>query len=129
MEDKLKASEALYGFVAWLSIRGDAIAPRNCTPWSDAINTYCMANNLSGPRENFQELIVYPEKEYLQSNECFDGAIEVYLECHGWKKLLSWPSHGEHEGLVGDFYEVEGFGSVHESNIYSFRKSIVHGGL
>ena len=46
---------------------------------------------------------------------------EVYLKNHGWQKLLSQGEIGNHEGLSGIYYLVDGFGKVHEKYCKHFR--------
>lgn len=46
---------------------------------------------------------------------------EVYLKNHGWQKLLSQGEYGNHEGLEGVYYLVNGFGKVHETYCKYFR--------
>lgn len=52
---------------------------------------------------------------------------EVYLKNHGWKKLLSDGEYGSHEGLSGTYYEVQGFGKVHEKYCKRFRNNTYDG--
>lgn len=55
-------------------------------------------------------------------SNCSESAFtEVYLKNHGWQKLLSQGEIGNHEGLSGIYYLVDGFGKVHEKYCKHFR--------
>jgi len=59
------ASEALYGFMGWLTTRGEKLCvghEEECGVVADLVNRFCTANKLSEPRENWIKLQV-PMKE------------------------------------------------------------------
>jgi hypothetical protein len=66
-------------------------------------------------------------KEQEETTQLGIGAVsesaftEVYLKNHGWQKLLSQGEIGNHEGLSGIYYLVDGFGKVHEKYCKHFR--------
>ena len=49
--NKLTASEALYGFAAWLKIQSDA------APIEELMDTFCKENNLEPPRYGWQKWV------------------------------------------------------------------------
>ncbi len=52
-------SEALYGFVGWLTSREEAVtlgAVHDAAIGADLVNEYCIVNNLAEPREG-----IYPD--------------------------------------------------------------------
>jgi len=60
----LSASEALYGFIGWLTSRAEVItlsAAHEVPPVVDLIMEFCKANNLSEPRDGWAENLVHPE--------------------------------------------------------------------
>ena len=60
---KLSGSEAIFGFIAWLTGNEDeyAIGPKeNCGVWPDLIEEFCLVNNLDSPREQWTELLTHP---------------------------------------------------------------------
>ena len=59
----LSASEAIFGFVAWLTTQKTAIiagSAHDCAPWVEKIQEFCKTNKLSEPRERWEQNIVYP---------------------------------------------------------------------
>ncbi len=64
--DQIIASEALYGFMGWLTTRQETMsvgANHECAPVADAIKAFCDANDLTQPRDGWEKNFVYPEKE------------------------------------------------------------------
>lgn len=54
--DKLTASEAIYGFVAWLTTRDEITtmgADHDCTPLPPLIDEFCKAHDLADPRADY----------------------------------------------------------------------------
>ena len=69
---QLSGSEAVYGFVAWLTTSDDFEQARknppygptqNSAPWAEFANKFCMTNQLNDPREEWSELLVHPEPD------------------------------------------------------------------
>lgn len=68
--DKLTASEAVYGFVAWLTTRTERTvmsASDDAALPCDLVSTFCDENDLSDPRQDWAENLVHP------SGECSAG--------------------------------------------------------
>lgn len=66
MADKLTASEAVYGFVGWLTKQPDVIkmgAGENCSPVCDAIGVFCKENKLADPRDGWENNLIHPRGE------------------------------------------------------------------
>ena len=64
--DSLSASEALYGFMGWLTTRQDVMsvgASYECAPAADAVKEFCDANNLAEPRDRWEKNLVHPEED------------------------------------------------------------------
>lgn len=62
-EMELSASEAVYGFCAWLTTQPGIIkmgASENCTPVCDAIGVFCKENTLSEPRDGWEKVLKHP---------------------------------------------------------------------
>ncbi len=62
----LSGSEALYGFMAWLTTNGDnyRIGPKeDCAVWPTLIEEFCKTNHLHEPREQWAELLTHPVKK------------------------------------------------------------------
>lgn len=61
---ELSGSEAIYGFVAWLSTQ-EATPPlgagHDCAPWPSLIEKFCETNHLGEPRENWPGYLTHPE--------------------------------------------------------------------
>lgn len=65
-EDKLTASEAVYGFAAWLTTREVPVyfsVTHNAGIAAELVNEFCKANNLKEPRDNWHTHLVHPSGE------------------------------------------------------------------
>ena len=63
-KEEMNASEAVYGFVAWLSCRKEKTvisSTDNCAPLAELIKQFCETNELTEPRENWQERLTHPD--------------------------------------------------------------------
>jgi len=67
---QLSGSEAVYGFVAWLTTSDDFeqalqnphYGPtQDSAPWAEMASKFCMTNQLKDPREEWSELLTHPE--------------------------------------------------------------------
>ena len=66
LENELTASEALYGFVAWLTTREEAVtlsSAHDCVPIATLLSQFIRANKLSNPRENWQYNLQTPPEQ------------------------------------------------------------------
>lgn len=62
-EMELSASEAVYGFCAWLTTQPGIIkmgASENYTPVLDAVGVFCKENNLPEPRDGWEKVLKHP---------------------------------------------------------------------
>lgn len=62
-QNELTGSEAVYGFVAWLTTRLEAVtfgASHNCSVAAELVNEFCEANNLEQPREDWTRYLTHP---------------------------------------------------------------------
>ncbi len=60
---KVQASEALFGFAAWLTCRDDAVvfsAKHDASVAAEMVGTYCEENDLPEPREGWQHNLSMP---------------------------------------------------------------------
>ncbi len=58
------ASEALHGFVGWLTSRNERITMSSRDEaGTDAVAEFCRVNQLAEPRENWAENLVFPEEQ------------------------------------------------------------------
>lgn len=69
---QLSGSEALFGFVAWLTTadefefvsRNSAFGPtQDAAPWADLVGRFCETNHLREPREEWSTLLTHPKAE------------------------------------------------------------------
>ncbi len=61
--DRMTASEAIYGFVGWLTTQPGVIkmgASENCAPVCDAVGVFCKENNLLKPRYGWEKKLKHP---------------------------------------------------------------------
>ena len=62
---KLSASEAIYGFCAWLTTRDEKTfmsAKHNSAPIPERIREFCETNNLEFPRGGWEKGFEFPTK-------------------------------------------------------------------
>lgn len=65
---ELSASEAVYGFAAWLLTRDRGIKIGKDCPMgelADLINDFCEANDLRDPRPGWNERLICPGRQYI----------------------------------------------------------------
>jgi hypothetical protein len=61
---EMSASEALYGFVGWLTTRDEELSVgsrHDAAPWAEAVSTFCKTNELKEPRNGWEKLLKHPE--------------------------------------------------------------------
>lgn len=64
--DKLIASEALYGFCAWLTTRKEKTimsSVDDAAVIASLVDTYCKTNELEVPRSDWYKKIVFPKED------------------------------------------------------------------
>lgn len=64
--DKLTASEALYGFCGWLTSRKEKTimsSNNNAVPIPLLIEQFCKENNLTEPRDGWDNNLIHPNGE------------------------------------------------------------------
>lgn len=60
---EMTGSEAVYGFVAWLTTRDAPItfgAAFDATLASELVDKFCKTNNLTDPREDWTDRLIHP---------------------------------------------------------------------
>jgi len=61
--DEMTGSEALYGFMGWLTSRDNVetfSAKHDAVPAVELVSEFCKVNNLSKPRENWTDRLTHP---------------------------------------------------------------------
>ena len=61
--EEMTASEAIFGFCAWLTTRKEKTvmsANDNCSKIADSIKEFCKTNKLIDPRDNWTDLLTHP---------------------------------------------------------------------
>lgn len=64
VDNQLSGSEAVFGFVAWLSTQSYVPAigkHHDCAIWANLIKLFCAENGLDEPREKWEENLIHPE--------------------------------------------------------------------
>ena len=64
--EEMSASEALYGFVGWLTTQDEPItagSTHDCAVWAEKIKEFCDVNKLSEPREDWTTRLIHPDGE------------------------------------------------------------------
>ena len=70
--DKLKPSEAVYGFAAWLTTRDEKTvlsASDDAAPITDLVAEFCKENNLSDPSDGWASNLIHPSGECSYSSK------------------------------------------------------------
>ena len=70
--DRISASEALFGFMGWLTTCDETLmigAQHECAPVADAVKKFCDANNLAEPQAGWEKHFVYPSNENTEESE------------------------------------------------------------
>uniref|UniRef100_A0A6M3K5Q6 Uncharacterized protein n=1 Tax=viral metagenome TaxID=1070528 RepID=A0A6M3K5Q6_9ZZZZ len=63
MSNQLTASEAIFGFCAWITTRKEKLsvgANEDCSPIVKLIDEFCGINDLEEPRENYTDYLDMP---------------------------------------------------------------------
>ena len=67
MKDKMIASESLYGFIGWLTSREEVThemsSSHNATQAARLVEQFCKENNLSDPRDGWENNLIHPSGE------------------------------------------------------------------
>lgn len=66
MNDKLTASEAVFGFCAWLTTRKEVIkmgSSEECSCIVELIGQFCEENKLDDPRNGWENNLIHPSGE------------------------------------------------------------------
>lgn len=61
---QLSGSEALFGFIAWLTTREEEVtlgSERDCARPAELIDEFCKINHLSDPRDAWSDLLTHPK--------------------------------------------------------------------
>ena len=69
-KDKLKASEAIYGFVGWLTTRKEKTvmgSDSDCAVVADLVKQFCEVNKLSEPSEKWSDNLIHPDGQCSQT--------------------------------------------------------------
>lgn len=67
MENQLSASEALYGFIGWLTTRKASITlseTHNAVEAADLVKKFCSVNQLEDPRDNWPSRLIHPKSNH-----------------------------------------------------------------
>ncbi|MGI9298585.1 MAG: hypothetical protein ACR2QC_11920 [Gammaproteobacteria bacterium] len=62
----MTSSEALYGFVGWLTSRETPVIAskiHDAAIWAEMVDDFCMANELPEPRDGWEKSLVFPIRE------------------------------------------------------------------
>ena len=66
MTDNLTASEAVYGFAAWLTTREDRVtlsSSDDAAPAAQLVGQFCKENGLEDPRDGWVNNLIHPSGE------------------------------------------------------------------
>lgn len=64
--DKMIASEAVYGFSAWLTTRGSPVtigAKHDASEVAQLVGEFCKENDLQDPRDGWENNLIHPSGE------------------------------------------------------------------
>ena len=80
---ELTGSEAIFGFVAWLTTQEESITAsghHDAAVWANKIEEFCKVNNLSEPREGWAEHLIHPSGEVAIANQSTTELTEEMIE-------------------------------------------------
>lgn len=63
MNNKMSASEAIYGFCGWLTTKEERTvmsSKHNCAPIADKIKEFCETNELNDPIDGWEKNLKHP---------------------------------------------------------------------
>lgn len=86
--DKLSASEALFGFTAWLTTRKEHVVAGSscdCAVWVDLVKKFCDENGLSEPREEWGKNLKHPYEKPAITEE---RKLDVEKDLQTYRSLL-----------------------------------------
>ncbi len=84
--DKLNASEALYGFVGWLTTRKEELtlsAHHDAGEPALLVDAFCKTNNLDGPRQGWDKNLKHPAEP---APKCWHCGRELARQIRGMQK-------------------------------------------
>lgn len=77
----LSASEAVYGFAAWLTTRKDVTefgSDKDCAPIVQLVVEFCDTNSFDDPRDDFDSILIHPKNDTAQ-------VVEQPVQGSAWK--------------------------------------------
>lgn len=101
-QDKLTASEALYGFCGWLTSREEKTimsATDECGIIARLVETFCKENKLKPPRSGWETNLIHPSGE-----------------CSFCTEHTTHPEHGWFDGAIDNMWKRKGITDM-EANI------------
>lgn len=132
-DEQLSASEALFGFAAWLTTRSRRVTASGMDEagiWAELVGEFCRVNNLEEPRPQWVvnlthppegpwgELVVELDSGPISSQDWFDTLKDDHYEFLPYTNVnegLSWP------GLASD-REVKGYYQEQGEKLYELIK-------
>ncbi len=124
---QLTASEAVYGFMAWLICRTEVIkigASENASPLPTLIKVFCDANGLADPTENYPNNLIHP-KEIVYAQE---GTLDGKPIAIGYQHTVFDDLRDECERLkkrAEDYRHIKSMGAVLIDNLILSAKDIL----
>jgi len=71
-EQKLTASEALYGFAGWITTRKEKVtasASHDAAVWAELVDTFIKENNLDNPSDGWENNLIHPVEQEKRTNK------------------------------------------------------------
>lgn len=71
-QDKITASEALFGFIGWITTQSTPIiasSKHDVSVWANKIGEFCKVNNFSEPRAGWAKYLIMPKSEDAQQKD------------------------------------------------------------
>ena len=102
MNDKLTASEAVYGFAAWLTTRSEITkmgADEDCAPIAQLVGEFCKENNVTKLKIRTE-----PKKEKTDYGE----KLQCMVECNdSAKSVKKWSINNTSKNILIDEFGSE----------------------
>jgi len=127
MHDKLTASEAVFGFCAWLTTRKEVTImsdTADASPIVELIKKFCDTNKLEEPRSDWHKTLIHPKEKVVKRVFEIEWKDELGPMWMNKDNLLSCLRSVDHCG-IGTVLEVKDVTEEREWLLNTIKKKIL----